>query len=372
MKKRIFLAFIPFLCIVGCKDYVDIENLTIVTCVAIDFSEVENYEINLEVAKFTNDKTEVSIVTANGVTFPEAIANAVKITGNDLFFSHTQAVIISDEVASNTIYPFLDFVYRNTDFRLNTPFLIAKDVKASEILKANSLIDDISGIQIKKIVNSNQLISEAPAIPIYEFIDDLSTQGKCGILPVMVLKEDEEGEKIREISGLALFDTEQIYGFLDAKQTKTLGALLNKAKTGNVINEYIENTPTFELILVETKISPKLENNHLEYIFDIQMELILIEQPYQNDTEVFVQLDQMQAEILEAVHKDFEELIMLQIAYSEADFLGLENMIYREYNAFWKENSQDFCNIIRNLDYTIEMNCEIVGTGLVSSPITIK
>ncbi|MFI3115772.1 MAG: Ger(x)C family spore germination protein [Clostridia bacterium] len=370
MKKCILIILCLALC--GCKDYKDIENLTIVTAVAIDFAEDEEYEINLEVTKFTNDKTEVSIIKANGVTFPEAIANAVKITGNDLFFSHVQAVIISQEVASSSIYPFLDFIYRNSDFRLNIPFLIAKDARASEILEANSLIDDIAGIQIKKIVDSNQLISEVPSIPIYEFIDDLATQGKCGMLPVMILNEDSNGVKTREISGLALFDTECIYAFLDEKQTKTLGVLQNKAETGNVINEYVENTKTFELIFAESEIKPKLYDGNLTFEIFVQMELVLIEEPSQNGSEIFVKLDEIQKEITEAVHMDFDELIHFQIKYAKADFLGLENMVYRKYNEFWQENNGDFCEIIANLDYSLKIDCEIVSTGLVISPITIN
>lgn len=371
MKKMISLLGLICFTLSGCKDYIEVENLTIVTAIAVDKYQENQYKLAIEVVKFSDDKTDVTIVEAVGVNFLDAMSNAVKITGNDLYLSHAQAIIISEEVAKDSIYQFIDYAYRNTDFRLNIPFLVAKDTKALEILKANSLIDDIAGVQIKKIVDSNELISEIPSIPIYEFIDDLTTEGDCGILPVVTLKEEND-EKIREISGLALFDNEYIYGYLDAKQTKTLGVLLNKSKTANVINEYDPKTPAYNMVYSFCKINPVYENDKLRFTFDLKMKIELCEQTQKTDISVYENQMRMQEEITVAVKKDVLELIEHAKISNGADFFGLGNMVYRKYPSLWKQISGEFEEIIRNLDYTLNVECEIVGSGLVSTPIYIE
>lgn len=357
----------------SCTDYVEVENLTIVTAVAVDTIENNEmgYKISLEVVKFPNDTTEVTIVEAQGETFPEAITNAIKITGNDLYFSHAQALIISDDIAYKSIYPFIDFAYRNTDFRLNTSILIAKDVTAYEILAVPSLIDDIAGVQIKKILDSNNFISEVPSVPIYKFIDNLTTAGICGFLPVVSIVESEHDTKVREISGLALFENDILYDFIDQKQTKTLNVLQNNAKTGKVINEYDVNTPTYNLKSSKTTITPTYQLGKLSFEFDVKMDIELIEQMTKINSYSVENQAKMQEEITNAVKKDINELINLQKTLSTTDFLGLGNLVYRKFPKVYNDIS-DFSYIIENLDYNLNVECKIIGTGLVSTPLSIE
>lgn len=355
----------------GCSDYNEVEDLTIVTAVAIDkISDDElGYKVSVEVAKFSNDKTDVSIVSATGSTFFEAVTQAIKITGNDLYFSHAQVIIISDKVARESIYPFVDYAYRNTDFRLDIPFLIAKDVQALEILSAKSLIDDIAGMQIRNIVDSSDLISEVPMIPIYEFIDDFSTVGTCGIIPLVTLAQDENGENIREISGVALFDDDYIYSYLDEKQTKTLGVMLNKSKTGNVIDENDAYTQNYNMVSSKVDITPNINNNKLVFDIDFKMELELIQNPDKNNNQDFFENEQLQQNITQAVRRDVLEFLDYVKQNNMTDFLGLGNMVYRKYPSYFNEISSDFYKIIENLEYNLNVECKIIGSGLISSSI---
>ncbi|MFI3226446.1 MAG: Ger(x)C family spore germination protein [Clostridia bacterium] len=375
MKKLLFLIFCISFLLIGCQDYVEVENLTIVTAVAIDKAEEneQGYKISVEIVKFESDQTNTTIVEAQGETFAQAINNAVKITGNDLYFSHAQAIIISEEVASESIYEFIDYAYRNTDFRLNTDFLVSKDAKASEILSANSLIDDIAGVQIKKMVDSNELISQVPAVPIYEFIDDVSTEGICGILPVVTLVTDQNEENLREISGIAVFDEEYICGYLDENQTKMLAILQNETEKGVLLEENAENTYSFNLISAKTEIIPKYENGEINFYFDVKMKVELIQQNWNFQYENQQNLLEIQKNIANTMQNNINMLINEQKNSGLADFLGLGNMVYRKYPELWKtEISQDYENFIKNLNYTLNVDCEIVGTGLVSSPIIIE
>ena len=370
MKKLTLLVISLSLCLSGCKNYAEVENLTIVTAVGVDKVE-DMLEVSIEVVKFTKDSQKVSIVVASGQTYHEAITNAIKITGNELYFSHAQVLILSDEIANEGVYSFMDTIYRNSDLRLDMSILIAKDNSAYEILSAKSLIDDISGLQIKTIIDSNDLVSEVPSMPVYEFIDDVTSEGICGKLPVVKLTDGKDAE-IREISGVALFQDDYIYGYLDKKQTKTIGVLKNKAETGKIINQYVENAPTYNLEKAKTTIKVEIVDKKPKFTFDVKMDLKLIEQQTRQKSILSENQKAMEEEITLAVKKDIDDLIKVQIANSGADFLGLGDLIYRKDPDFWKEIRDDFESYIKNLDYTLNVECKIVSSGLVSTALTVK
>lgn len=367
MKKRIFLIFMLSFMLSGCEDYVELENLTIVTAVAIDQDEIEanSIKISLEVVQFSGDATEVCIVKSTGESFTQAVTNAVEVVGNDLYFSHVQAVIIGENVASSSIYPIIDYAYRNPDFRLNTTFLIAQNVQASDILTAKPLIDDVMGVQIKDIVKSNELMTQIPTMQIYEFIDDLSTKGICGMLPVITAVE-EDGEEVVKITGMALFDNDKISGFLDENQTKILAILQNEVQKGTIKGAEGENLPIFNIISAKTEISPKIENGEIIFDFQIKLDIEIREENDANEQKN----EEMQQKITNFIAKQVDELVIYQKNTEKTDFLGVGNMVYRKYPDEWEEIEYD--EFLANLTYTLKVECEIIGTGLVSTPIQIE
>lgn len=369
MKKYVLFAVLPLFFLSGCKDYVEIQNLTIATAIGVD-KDVENpdwYSVSVEIVKFDQDTPQVSVISGSGQTYLEAVTNTTKQLGNQLYFSHAQVMIISEEVANDGIFPFVDAIYRNSDLRLDMAVLIAKDTTAISILTAESIGDEIAGITIKNTLDSNHIISEIPQIPAYEFISKITSSGTCGQLSVITLDENY----MREIDGLAIFENGRIFSFLDKKQTKTLSFLHNKTKVGRVINEYDENSPTYSLENSKSNISVDIIDGQLVFDFKIDMKLELVELHIAENSLNKAILETMETEIELAIKNDFNELILYQIQNSDADFIGLGEVVYRRYPEQWSKISDNFDVYIKNLNYSLDVKCEIVGTGLVSSPLNI-
>ena len=361
--KKCILIIVCLLTFTGCKDYREIENLTIATAIAVDKAENNSIRVCIEVVKFKKDTSEVFLVEGYGKTYPEAINNTIKITGNELYFSHAQVMIKSEDIAREGIYPLIDHFYRNSNLRLDMAMLVAKDVEAKEILTVESQIDDIAGIQIKKIIDSNKLVSEVPSMPVYEFIDDVSSEGVSGTLPVIQLTKDYKGDDTREIGGYAIFKHDSLYQYLDKNQTKTLAVLKNKAESGKAINEYTITTPTYNIEKAKSSIKPKFENGKLSFEFKVDMELQVDELNSKKnilDPKVKKELEE---EISLAIEKDINDLILFQKATSGSDFLGLGDLVYRKYPEFWNENKFSFSEYIENMEYIVEVKCKITSTG---------
>lgn len=372
MIKKIVGISCIFLILSGCYDYHEIENYTIVTAVAIDKTYDNLITVCIEVIKFDKDDYTVYIVEAIGENYPEAINNAILLTGNELYFSHTQVIIISEAVANDGMYPLIDTFYRNQNLRFDMTMLIAKNVEAKEILIVESQIDDIAGLQIKEIIDSNKVVSEIPSMQIYEFFNDISSEGISASLPTIELTTDYKDELTRYISGYAIFKGDELDSFLDKNNTKTLGLLKNKTQSGKVINEYTETTPTYNLEYANCKITPEIFNNHLKYVFEIELDLKL-DQLNENKTIISAQeRKKLEEEISEAVRKDVIKLIELQIEESETDFLGLGQILYEKYPKIWEENKDNFENILKNIEFSVKVSSEIVSIGNMVIPIDIK
>lgn len=368
MKKMILFSVFILIFLSGCKDYVEIENLTIATAIGVDV-DVENpdwYLVSVEILKFDQDTEQVSVISGSGQTYLEAVTNATKQLGSQLYFAHAQVMVISEEVANDGIFTFVDAIYRNSDLRLDMAILIAKNTTAIEVLSAKSDTNDIAGVQLKNILDSNHIISEIPKIPVYEFINKITSDGVLGALSVVVLNDE-----IREIDGLAIFDNGVISEFLDKKQTKTLSFLQNNTKTGRVVNEYDVNSPTFNLEKSHASITPRIVDGRLIFDFKIDMQLELVELAISDNLLDSEALKQLESEITHAVFLDFNELILFQLNNPNLDFMGLGEVVYRKYPTQWGKINLYFENFIENLEYTLDVNCEIIGTGLVSSQLNI-
>lgn len=369
MKKMILFTFLLMILLSGCKDYVEIQNLAIATAIGVDV-DTQNpdwYDVSIEIVQFDQDTPKAIVISGNGQTYLEAVTNATKHLGNQLYFSHAQVIVLSEQVANDGIYPFVDAIYRNSDLRLDIAILVAKDVSAIDVLSAKSEIEEIAGIQIKKILDSNHIISEIPQIPAYEFINNITSNGVCGAVSVIKLSENNT----REVDGLAIFKDGTVFGYLDKKQTKTLSFLQNKTKIGRVINEYDEKTPTYNLESSKADISVEIVDGKFLFDFKVDMKIELSELSIAQNTIDYGVLQQMESEISSAVMKDFNDLILYQIENAKADFIGLGDVVYRKYPKIWQNISDNFDVYIENLEYSLDVSCEIVGTGLVSSRLNL-
>ncbi len=368
--KILILLVISSMFLTGCADYREVEKLTIATGIALDKNIDNPYKLDIcvEVVKFKQNVAEVSYIKSSGETYSEAISNVIQITGNEIYFGHTAVMVISYDMACEGILSILDDIYRNSDLRLDMNIVVANGDTSAEILQTKSLIDDISGIQIKEIIQSNNINSEVPSMPVYEFIDDVTAKGTDGYLPIVKLNDDNE-EEYREIDGVAIFKEDYLYDILDQKQAKTLVLLKNKMEKGTVINEYIVKTPTYRTQSAKTSITPIYEDGKLSFDFDIKIELIAI----QDGTDL-LDLDKKasaEEDISLAIKKDVDDLIKVQMNNSGSDFLALGDLVYRKYVHVYNQLHGDFSNEIKNLDYTLNVECKIVNSGLMSEPLKI-
>lgn len=114
--KKIIILFILILSLTGCKDYVEINDLAILTGIVIDYKD-NMYEVTAQL--IVNDKdSNIEVFKTKSNSINEAIAELSKLSNKEIFISHLKVLIVTDTVIKENI-DFKDYFLRSSKSKMN-------------------------------------------------------------------------------------------------------------------------------------------------------------------------------------------------------------------------------------------------------------
>jgi len=126
--KKIILILIVFL-LTGCYDYVELDELKIVSSLIVDYQE-EEYIINLEVLNTSdNAKNGTYFVEGRGKTLMGALNDTKKEADFEPYYSHMNAVILSEDMANMKLESMYDSFLRNIEIRKDFYLFVTDDIE---------------------------------------------------------------------------------------------------------------------------------------------------------------------------------------------------------------------------------------------------
>lgn len=241
MKKLIILLLLMNLVLAGCWDSIELNDIAVVTGMAIDPGDEKKFRLTLEYvnpAQFSPQSPEqgapVSVISWEGDTLYE-IAQMMNVgTSRKLIFSHTRVLLINEEVARAGFIRFLDAVDRSAQFRNDFNILITRGHKAEEFIKINDPIERIPSIKVKTQIET--FLDEwggDPRVRLTDFLNALTSTGRSPVSNTVVLKGDPEKGKNAEsnmsvereamvmVDGLAVYKKDKVVGFLSVDETRS-------------------------------------------------------------------------------------------------------------------------------------------------------
>lgn len=91
--KKIIIMLISIFLLSGCADYVEINDLAIISGIAIDY---ENDLYKLTAQLIENDKeSKVVVLTTASSSIDEAMSEISKLSNKELFISHLKVLILA-------------------------------------------------------------------------------------------------------------------------------------------------------------------------------------------------------------------------------------------------------------------------------------
>jgi spore germination protein KC len=372
------LFFLNMFFITGCWDYRELDEMAIVAGVAID-KEGDKYLLTVEISNVPSGKEakpESKIVSEKGDTIFDAIRNIIKTSGKELYWGHSDIIILSQEIAREGIIQAIDLFSRDPEARMSTNLLISKEKTAAEILEQQSTTSAIHAKDISRMLASQYRLSKAPVIEVYQFVNTLTGGGKSAVLPAIGISVNQ-GKSNWELSGTAVFKKDKLIGFLDGEDTKYFLFVINKVKAGSLIQKESTEGPKVNVTLeilpetTKTKIKPVYSDGKLSMELDVSITVAIAEIGGSENYISEPGLSKLKKDAEKSLENNIKRVVKKVQNDYDSDIFGFGSIIKDDMPDVWREIENDWEEIYKDLDISVNSDIEIINSALLLKPIKI-
>ena len=224
----------------GCWDREELDEISVVTGIAVDKGEEKKYRMTVEVinsAEFGKQSAQgdapVIIYTLEGNSLSELSHKMNVGLTRKLVFSHTRVLYISEEVAKGGVFGFLDFLDRSGQFRNDFSIVITRGYPASEFTKITYPVQKSPSLKLS--TQFGTLTDEwggNPDVQLYDFITSIISKGINPVAGMISIRgEPEKGQTVENnkdidpdalvyADGMAVFKGDKMLGRLSLDETR--------------------------------------------------------------------------------------------------------------------------------------------------------
>lgn len=349
--KKLCLILITLL-LTGCYDYKEINELALISSIGIDYKD-DNYEIIFELLNDSKSSEQGAtastyIVNDKGTTIAEAFDNIALRISKIPYYYHLDAVILSQEVATNHFEETIEYLVRQPMIR-NEFYIVLSDVEPSKIIENSTAENPVIGSQIDKLIGAGES-SYNPAYtkPFENIIENILNKRKEPIVNTLTLKD-----KTIALKGLAIFKDYTYVTTLTDQHADILGLLLGETDKVILTNYY--NDKPFTIKTYSSKVAIEIKDQEVQINVTAEAE---IEENVASldlrDENTFKKLNKDYSKILnEQIKGTIKELVDLNV-----DALGLRDIYYKKF----KKNNN---NILQDYEIKVTTDLRVNKRGLI-------
>lgn len=397
MKWKIVILISYLMCIViltGCFDANELDQLAISLVVGLDLendkllytAEVIDLRYSSEGSGSIND-VSVKYVQGTGNTVYEAFRDIPLKFGRRIYGAHIKAVIFGEDIAKKGLVPYMDVLFRSREIRESAYVIVAKGAKAYEVMGINSGSEQMPANYIVSVIESIEHNAKTIDTNIIDFINYYYRMGQHPVTAVLEKKEklalnhtgEETGTQEFELSsiGSAVFKNDILVGYLNGNDTKSFNFILGNVNSGVItFPTPVEEDGNLFSFLVAIKVNTKndvlLENDRIILKTKIKIKGYLGEVEGNIDITKGENLEKM----AEACSKTVEEGIKSTVKKVQQEFgfdiFGFSHEFYKKYTNEWRKIEGNWDEIFAEADFEIEVDTDIISTGLLNKPLTVK
>ncbi|MEJ9228378.1 Ger(x)C family spore germination protein [Peribacillus butanolivorans] len=396
MKRSftIFIMLIVFLLFTtGCWNRRELNELAITLAIGLDSTKDGQYLVTAQVVNPGELPTgkggggsggsPTIIYQAKGKTVFEAFRKMTKESPRKIYPSHLRILVIGESLAKKGIGKPLDLLSRDWELRSDFYIVVAKGMKAEEILKVPTSLEKIPANQMFEALEVSATAWSATSfIQLDDLIADIVSAGKQPVLTGIQadIKGDEETslskqnvEKIDpparlKFDKLAVFNDDKLVGWLNENQSKTYSVITNKEKS-TVVNLTCPKggKAVYEVKKSNTEMKGKIKNGKPEIDLNISAEGTL------GEVECHIDLTKTKTiEKLEKIYeKDAKKFFMNSIKQvqknQKVDIFGFGEAIHRADPEAWKKLKKDWDKHFEHVPVNIKVQGKIRRVGTVGN-----
>lgn len=398
LKKLLLLVMILLTAFTsGCWDKQELNGIALVSAIGVDKSEKGNLMGSYQIINPSNvagalqgggngEKPPVAVLTSTGNNVLELDRTASSKSSRYLYLRHANLLVISEELAKEKgIISFLDAFDRSANFRSTSRVVIARNLKAADIIETLASVDKVSGEKVIKTMQAaEEELGVSVSVNLQELIKNLVSEGREPIIGGITIKQKGDKEKNKKMdvtastlnlanpisSGIGIFKNGKLVDWVDGDKAKGTMWVLKKIKTVNLNIDW-ENKKdaiSYQAVRQKTKVKMKMKNGKPKMFIKVQAEGDI--------REVRVPLDVTETQVLMKIEKKLSGEIKKQIneaiavaKENKTDIFGFGDIIYQRDPKAWEKLKGDWHEVaFPALEVDVEVETFIRRTGLRNKP----
>lgn len=378
MLKKVILASISLILLIsitGCWNYSEVDDISIIAGVGIDKGEKEGeLAVTVEIVDTKegskSSQTGFKMLTLSGKTIFDIVRGMISITGKKLFWSHSKAIVISEEVAREGVIKVVDWYNRDTETRSDVYIFVSKEKTAQEVISLSSVTESIMAYALAQQMRSEKNVNTAPVVEIWDFVDKLEASGEFAMAPLIYIHEQNKIKNAR-VSGTAIFNMDKMVGTINGEETKYMLFTKDQIKGGVLPLNDEQGKPAFSLEILsnKTKVKPVWIDGKLQMQIHTETQVALDEvmapEEFNNigskdvlEKRAGKELQQRILSVIHRVQKDYH-----------ADVFGFGELVHERMPLTWKKVKENWGQQFSELDVVVNSNVIIKSSGQTSRSI---
>lgn len=377
-RKVLLVCMILFFCIslTGCWDYIGLDEMALVTGVAIDRSpDGESYILTAEMVNTDTSGGDAEIkviyVEMEGDTVFSALRNGKRRLSDKLYGGHMQTLIISHELAETEgVLAILEELFRDNEPRETLSIVISEEESARELFFVQSIDTEIVSYEIhESLMEDDEVTASTINTEMYEAYNAIKAPYRTLVLP-RVRTNHNLDKLTAESNGAVYFEGDVAKGTLTPDQMKYYLFFKDLIRGGSLsflITNDLSTPVSLEIKQNKTKLDFKIEDGRLIVLADVNTHVNLMQQGLGVDYESKEErqlTEQLTATFIADQMQDLYKTAQEEIGL---DILEIENMIRKKDLNTWRAYEGQWAQLIAASELRVTAVAEISNTGVLKN-----
>lgn len=384
-RLTLLLLLVPVLSVLlgGCWDRREVNDLALVTGVAIDQRDDKNIEVTIQIfipqsSSNQGKQSSGEAAGATGTTFVQSaygenIADALSHLqmkfSRKVFWGHAEVYLFGADKVKRGVREDLDFLTRYAEPR-ERAFIFVSKGKAKQVLEKHSILERNTSEVLREMANNKMSFTSSMA-QLQEMLED---ESKAALLPwVEMLQAPNQPDPslgVGYINGIAVLHDGKLVGVAD--NTVTRGILWTVNKMQNAIMtikpEDSEGLLSVQLLRNHTRLEPSYKNGEWSITIHVECKNQLI----QNTSDLnIIESTKSLSNIEKLLERNIEQYITLAIDEAQkkykTDIFNFAGAFHRKYPRLWKQHQKEWDVIFPQIKVTVKAKADILRPGMFNS-----
>jgi spore germination protein KC len=254
MLRKTVMIILCMALLTGCWSRRELNELLIVLGIAVDWEDgqfVVSFQVvnpsEISAQRRGGDRPPGTLYQGRGKTMFEAARTLTAEAPRKVYLGHLQIYVIGEKMARRGISQFLDSTLRDNESRMDFNVVIAKGMKAEDLLKIYTPLEKLpTQNMLRSLETSAKSWAPTVSTTLDDILSTLSGEGKeLALTGIEVIGNQKKAETKQNVeifkpaghfryTGLAVFKKDKLIGWLNEKESKGYTDITNHLDSTSV------------------------------------------------------------------------------------------------------------------------------------------